>query len=200
MDKPAQTQFPIHELLKKRWSPRVFSPRAVPRETLMSLFEAARWSASSYNEQPWRFIVARREDAPEFQRMLECLVPANQAWAKGAPVLVIGVKKRDFTLNGHPNRVALHDLGAAAASLTFEATHRGLFVHQMAGIDQARCKQTYKIPDGFDAETALAIGHGVEEKDIPAEMKASETEARARKPFGEFVFGAEFGKPSALIG
>ncbi len=193
MPKPAATSHPVHQLIRDRWSPRAFSERAVSAADLKSLLEAARWAASSYNEQPWRLIVATKEDGAGFAKMLGCLVEANQAWAKGAPVLMIMVKKDDFTQNGKPNRVALYDCGAAAAQLTMEATSRGLSVHQMAGIDQQKCRETYGIPAGFEAVTALALGYEGSPDTLGPELKKMETEARGRKGLGEIVFGGAFG-------
>src|SRR5215467_11266332 len=129
--KQASPDHPIHELIAKRWSPYAFSDRTVSDDDLKSLFEAARWAASSYNEQPWRYIVATKANAAEFERLLSCLLEGNQAWARAAPVLALGCTSLRFALNGKPNAAAAHDLGLASASLTFEATSRGLFVHQM---------------------------------------------------------------------
>ena len=95
---------------------------------------AARWAASSYNEQPWRYIVATKAEPAEFARLLSCLVEGNQPWAQAAPVLAIGCTSLNFAKNGQPNAAAHHDLGLASASLTLEATARGLSVHQMIGI------------------------------------------------------------------
>lgn len=132
--KQATPDHSIHELLAKRWSPYAFANRPVSHDDLRSLFEAARWAASSYNEQPWRFVVAMKEDSEDFERLLSCLVEGNQAWAKSAPVLVIGCTSLNFERNNQPNTAAVHDLGLASANLTFEAMARGLFVHQMIGI------------------------------------------------------------------
>ena len=138
--KQAATDHPILKLLAERWSPYGFEDRPVTEADLRSLFEAARWAASSYNEQPWNYFVATREDPPEFGRLLSCLVDANQAWAKTAPVLVLAVVSLQFARNKQDNRAAVHDLGLAAANLVIEATARSLSVHQMIGIlpDKAR--------------------------------------------------------------
>src|SRR5262245_14455354 len=122
--KQATPNQPIHELLARRWSPYAFADRAVSVEDLRSLFEAARWAASSYNEQPWRYIVATKANRPEFERLLSCLVEGNQAWAKAAPALALGCTSLRFALNNQPNAAAVHDLGLASANLTVEATHR----------------------------------------------------------------------------
>src|SRR3981189_3610253 len=132
MQKAATTDVPVHELIRNRWSPRAFSDTAVPAEILRSLFEAARWAPSSNNEQPWVYLVATKDDAENFAKIVGVLVEFNADWAKDAPVVAISVanlKMRD----GKPNRVALHDVGSASAQLTLEAASRGLFVHQMAG-------------------------------------------------------------------
>ncbi len=199
MEKPAASERPVHDLIRRRWSPRAFGERAVSPGTLGSLFEAARWAASSYNEQPWRFIVATKDDTAGFAKMLSCLVPANQAWAKGAAVLALNVMKKAFTHNGTHNRVALYDCGAAAAQLTLEATNLGLFVHQMGGIDQEKCREAYGIPDGFTAETGIAIGYPGDPATLPAEMQKSETAPRTRKALKEIVFGGSFGTAASFL-
>jgi len=138
--KQARSKHSIHELIASRWSPYTFDPRPVEPDKLLSCLEAARWAASSYNEQPWSFIVARREDEAQFDQMLGCLVEANRAWAKNAGVLILTVVSRFFTRNGKPNRVAEHDIGLAAGNLTVQATALGLHVHQMAGIDTSSAR------------------------------------------------------------
>lgn len=148
IDKSASTDYPIHELLAARWSPYAFAERSVSDDDLCSLFEAARWAPSSYNEQPWNYVVAKRENSEEFQKLLCCLVEGNQTWAQAAPVLALGIVRLRFVLNDQPNRAAVHDLGLAAANLTVEATARGLFVHQMIGIVPEKAREVYEIPEG----------------------------------------------------
>jgi nitroreductase len=157
--KQATLDHPIHELLAKRWSPYAFSNQPVSAADLRALFEGARWAASSYNEQPWRYLVAMQKDPEAFELMLSCLVEGNQPWARSAPVLALGCVGLKFALNDQPNAAAEHDLGAASACLTLEATARGLFVHQMIGILPDRARELYQIPDGFRALTGLAIGY-----------------------------------------
>src|SRR6516165_12000983 len=115
--KQAAPGHPIHELLVRRWSPYAFSDWPVSDDDLRALFEAARWAASSYNEQPWRYIVANRDDAEAFARLLGCLVEGNREWARAAPVLALGCVSELFKLNGKPNAAAQHDLGLASATL-----------------------------------------------------------------------------------
>jgi nitroreductase len=117
IQKKASTEYTISELLAERWSPYGFRDRSVAPADLRSLFEAARWAASSYNEQPWNYLVATKEDPEEFERILSCLVEANQAWAKAAPVLALGVVNLTFARNNKANRAAVHDLGLASANI-----------------------------------------------------------------------------------
>ena len=115
--KRALPDHPVHDLIADRWSPYIFERREVEREKLLSCLEAARWAASSFNEQPWSFIVAERTDEEEFNRMLSCLMEANQAWAANAGVLLLTVVSKSFSRNNKPNRVAQHDLGLAVGNL-----------------------------------------------------------------------------------
>ncbi len=197
--KHATPDHPIHEFLVRRWSPYAFADRAVSESDLRSLFEAARWSPSSYNEQPWRYIVATKANRAEFEKLLACLVEANQAWAKNAPVLALGCACLNFTRNGKPNAAALHDLGLASAHLTFEATARGLFVHQMIGILPDVAREAYRIPDDVQPLTALAIGYVGDSQSLPEAIRPRDLTPRTRRPLTEFVFGGDWGTASALV-
>ena len=126
-----------------------------------------RWAASSYNEQPWSYIVATRANKEAFERLLSCLVEGNRPWAQAAPVLALGCTSLKFAANGQPNAAAQHDLGLASATLTMEATARGLLVHQMIGILPDRARELYNIPDGVQPLTALAIGYRGEPDALP---------------------------------
>jgi nitroreductase len=198
-EKTASTDHPIHELLARRWSPYAFDDRPVMPTDLRSLFEAARWAASSYNEQPWRYIVATRDNPEQFQRLLSCLVEGNQVWAKKAPALALGVVNLKFARNGKDNRAAVHDLGLASASLVLEATARGLVVHQMIGILPDKARQTYAIPEGYEAWTALAIGYKGDSANLPDTLKERELATRQRKPLAELVFGGTWGTASGFL-
>lgn len=186
--KTAKTDHPVHELIVNRWSPYAFADRKVDLEDLRSIFEAARWAPSSYNEQPWSYIVATKDEADEYERLLSCLVEANQEWAKAAPVLALGIARTRFKRNDKPNAAARHDLGAASAHLTFEASARGISVHQMIGIDPDRARDLYRIPDHSEALTGLAIGYAADAGAAPEPFRQRDETPRDRKPLEEFVF------------
>lgn len=188
------TDYPVIDAITKRYSAYQFADKPVEAEKLQSLFDAARWAASSYNEQPWRFIVATKDDAAAYQQALGCLLEANQGWAQAAPVLVLTAIKQSFTFNGGPNRVALHDLGQAAAHMALQAAELGLVIHQMAGVEQGKVASQYNLPDGFTAETAIAIGYPGQ-----GDLNDAESKARQRKNFDEFVFSGNWQTPSGLF-
>ena len=198
-EKRANTDHPIHELLAARWSPYAFADRPVPESDLRSLFEAARWAASSYNEQPWSYIVGTKDDQQQFERVLSCLIEGNQLWAKDVPVLALGIVTQRFKLNNKENKAAVHDLGLASASLTFEATARGLVVHQMIGILPDKAREVFEIPDSAEAWTGLAIGYAGDSNALPERLKERDLAMRQRKPLSEFVFGAKWGEPAAVV-
>ncbi len=197
--KHAAPDHPIHELLARRWSPYAFSDRPVSEEDLRSLFEAARWAPSSYNEQPWSYLVATQARPQEFERLLSCLVEGNQAWARAAPVLALGCTSLFFTRNGKPNAAAVHDLGLASASLTLEATARGLCVHQMIGIEPEKAREVYRIPEGVQPLTGLAIGYAADPESLPEKYQARDRSPRSRKPLADFVYGDMWGTPLAIL-
>lgn len=199
MEKPARVDHPILEAIQRRWSPYAFADKPVETAKLMSLLEAARWSASAFNEQPWRFILATKDQPKAYAKALSCLVEANQNWAKQAPILILTVTRTTFTRNDNPNRVHLHDLGLAVQNLVIQATSMDLFTHQMAGVDLEKVKSEYDLPDGFEAQTAIAIGYGVEAQDLPEAVREKEQAPRSRKALSEFVFGETFGKASTLV-
>ena len=199
MEKRAETIYPIHDVLERRWSPRAFADRAVEAEKLRSLFEAARWTASSMNEQPWSFILACRTHAEDFEKAAACLMPMNRAWAQNAPVLVFAIAKKAFSKNDQPNRVAVYDLGQAAANLVMQATSLGLSVHQMAGIDVQKVRDTYGVPAEFEPVTAMAIGYPGDPESLPEELRRREVAPRTRRPHEQFVFSHKWGTSSPLL-
>jgi nitroreductase len=200
MSVSATAAFPINELIASRWSPFAFAGRSVSEDDLRALFEAARWSASAANEQPWSYIVATRDQPEEFARMLSCVEDVNQPWAKFAPVLVLGCTRLTFEHTGLPYATAEHDLGLASANLVFEATARGLGVHQMIHIHRDRAKELYEIPENVRPLTGLAIGYAGDESRIPQSYQQEDRVRRQRKPLDTFVFGRKWATISPLVG
>lgn len=199
MHKPAATDAPVHEVIQNRWSPRAFSEQPVQPEVLRSLFEAARWAPSSNNEQPWAYLVATKDDAENFAKMLGVLVEFNAGWAKQAPVLALSVAHTKTNRDGKPNRVALHDVGSATAQLTFEANTRGLLVHQMAGFDADKARQTFAIPPDWEPVAALAVGYPGNPEALPDKLRERELAPRTRKPMGEFVMTGRWGHTAPFV-
>lgn len=185
----------IHELLGARWSPRAFDPAPVEASTLMELFEAARWAPSCFNDQPWSFVVARRGEGDAWERLLGCLVEFNQSWAKTAPVLMLAVARRGFERNGKENRHAWYDTGQAMANLLVQATHAGLYVHQMAGFDADLARERFAIPDDHDAVAAAALGRLGDPGALPDDMEEKDPGERERKALESFVFDGHWATP-----
>jgi len=199
IQKSAATDHPVHDFILERWSPRAFSPKPVSHDVLRSLFEAARWAASRYNDQPWSYLVATKDDAENFSKMVGVLMDMNAAWAKDAPVLAISVARQNFKHNGAPNRVALHDVGAANAQLTMEATSRGLLVHQMAGFHQDKARELFGIPEGWVPVSAMAIGYPGDAQTLPEKLREPELAPRTRKPLSEFVMTGQWGHTALFL-
>ena len=199
LQKSAETSAPIHDLIRERWSPRAFGSRHVEKDKLRSLFEAARWAASSYNAQPWYFIVATKADPENYKKILDSFVEFNQGWAKNAPVVALSVAQMKFEHNGTPNNHAFHDVGQAAANLALQATALGLQVHQMAGILPEKAREIFGIPDGYEPVAGFAIGYPGDHADLPDTLREQERAPRTRKPLDAFVFTGGWGKVSPLV-
>jgi len=175
----------LGKMFINRWSPRAFLADPVAEELLMTLFEAARWSPSCYNDQPWRFVFAR--SSGDLKRFRSVLVEANQAWACAAPVLVIAFSRKKFSMNDQPNRWADFDTGAAWMSLTLQAEQLGLHCHAMGGFDAERaCAVTGVDPQLFNALCVIAIGKQGPAELLPDEIRAIET-PNDRRPLKDMV-------------
>ena len=185
--KTAPTAHPVHELIRRRWSPRAFTSQPITDEEVATLFEAASWAASSANGQPWVFAYAHRADEANFQRLLDCLVPANQAWAKQAAVLVLALARTTLP-NGKPNDWARHDVGAATTTLLLQATAQGLHGHVMAGFDAQKTRQVFTLPDNIEPVTFTALGHQGPPEQLEEPNRTREAAPRTRKPVSEIAF------------
>jgi nitroreductase len=179
----------VVDLIVKRWSPRSFAEKGVSASDLTKIFTAAAWAASSYNEQPWRFLVGRRGDGT-YAKILDSLIEFNQAWAKTAPVLILSVGKKTFTQNGSPNAYGLHDTGAASANLSLQATALGMHTHGMGGVEKSKARANFQIPDDFEVGAAWALGYLGDPEVLPEPYREMEMAPRTRKPLEEFVFSA----------
>ncbi len=186
---PAPVNHHIHALLAERHSPYAFDPaRPVSEEDLQSLFEAARWTMSSYNAQPWRYIVGVKERSQAtWDQLYGVLVEGNQPWAVNAPVLALGVIEKNFEHNGKPNKAAAHDLGASSAMLTVEATARGLAVHQMIGIEPELAHEQFGLAESQEALTALAIGYEGSAEVIPEQYAERDLGDRNRRSLADII-------------
>lgn len=172
----------------QRWSARSFTTQPVTNADLHRIFEAARWTASSNNEQPWRFLVARK-GSETYSKIAETLMGFNKDWATNAPVLIVGAASTKFARNGMDNIYALFDLGGATNYLTLQAAALGLTTHQMAGYDHKALRATLGIPEDFALGTIVALGYQGDPAALADEqLIARETAPRTRKPLNEFVF------------
>jgi nitroreductase len=177
----------VEEIILKRWSPRSYADKPVSSADLTKIFTAAAWAASSYNEQPWRFLVGKKGDET-YAKIFDSLVEFNQLWAVTAPVLILSVGKMTFAHNGQPNSYGLHDTGAASANMSLEATALGLHTHGMAGLDKGKARAKFGIPEDFEVGAVWALGYLGDPDALPEQMQEMEKAARIRKPLAEFVF------------
>jgi len=198
MKKPIISKYNINSLATYRWSPRAFSERPVEQEKIRRLLEAARWSPSAFNEQPWRFIVGIK-DSESYEKVLETLVEWNQNWAGHAPLLILNVAKKTFTLNGKANATFKYDLGQAVAHICLEAMNQGIYSHQMSGFSKEKAINLFQIPDDFEPVSVTAFGYYGNPKLLPEDMYKSEIEKRNRKGIDDMVFVNNFGEKTMLF-
>jgi nitroreductase len=199
MEKIAETQTPIHELIGRRWSPRAFSDRPVGADKLRSVLEAARWAPSSRNEQPWAYLVATRKDPESYEALLEVLMNSNRAWAQNAPVLILTLAHTQLAKDATPNRHGFYDTGQATASLLIQATSLGLATHQMGGFDVEAARERFRVPSGWEPVSVMALGYPGEVESLPDQFREREMEQRRRKPLEEFVFSGTWGHPASIL-
>jgi nitroreductase len=198
IEKLAETQVPVHEVIGRRWSPRAFSPRSVEPEKLQSVFEAARWASSASNEQPWAFIVATKDDPKNYEAMLGVLVDFNRGWANQAPVLILTLAHTQFEKDGRPNRHGFYDLGQAAANLSLQATALDLATHPMAGFDAEAARQRFAVPAGWEPVSVIALGYPGDPDSLNKTLRQRELAQRKRKPLQSLVFSGTWGNPAPI--
>lgn len=188
-----KSTFPISDFILNRWSPRAMDPEKwVTEKELMSLFEAARWAQSSYNNQPWRFIYARR-NTEAWQPLFDLMVPFNQSWAQNASYLVLVFSRKNFTYNNEFSRTSSFDTGAACENMALQGSINNLVVHGMEGFDYEKAQHVCNIPDDYTIEALFAIGKPGSINNLPPELQKKEVMSD-RKPFNEFVFEGTFKK------
>jgi nitroreductase len=181
------------DIIRQRWSPRAYSDKPVEPEALKQVFEAARWAASSFNEQPWRFLVGHKGDET-YKKIFDSLVEFNQGWAKSAPVLILSAAKKTFTQSGKPNQFGLHDTGAANSYIALQATALGFHTHSMAGFDHDKVRKAFHIPDDFEIGSVTALGYLGDPEGLSEQLRNQETAPRQRKALEEIVF-SEWERP-----
>ncbi|MFM2123806.1 MAG: hypothetical protein RL328_257 [Acidobacteriota bacterium] len=191
-ERPAPVNHPIHDLLSRRWSTRAYTGQPLEPEKLHSLLEAARWAPSSGNNQPWRFVIALREDAANFERIASTLNPGN-SWAKAAGVLMIGVAAAERA-PGKPNGHSWFELGLACENMAIEAVSLGLSMHMMGGFNADLARELLQIPDLHAPVVAISIGYPADPNTLPPELAAKDLVPRVRKPQSDFVFTGTWGQ------
>ena len=180
------SEYPIDPLFLNRWSPRAMSGARLSQEDLMTLFEAARWAPSSSNEQPWRFLYAHRE-SPSWPLFFDLLNPGNQVWCQNASMLVVVISHKVFERNGKPSRTHDFDAGSAWMSLALQGSLKGLVVHGMAGLDYDKARAVLGVPEDYDVEMMIAIGHPAPPETLPEKLQVNE-KPNGRKKLNEIVF------------
>lgn len=189
-----QARIPTHNinsLFLNRWSPRCMSGEELSDEDLMALFEAARWAPSSYNNQPWRFIYAKR-NTESWNKLFNLLAEGNKIWAKDSAALVVLISRKNFEFNEKPSITHQLDAGAAWENLALEACFRGFVTHGMEGFDYQRAKQELEVPENYDVMAMIAIGkRGGSKEDLPPKLRDMEF-PNNRKPLNEIVMEGKF--------
>jgi len=188
--KARQPTLPINPLFLNRWSPRSMTGEEMDDDTIMSLFEAARWAPSSYNNQPWRFIYAKR-NTPYWNKLFDLVAEPNKVWAKNAALIVVVVSNKYFDINGKYSITHQYDAGAAWENLALEASTRELVAHGMQGFDYERARTDLGIPDSFDVMAMIAIGKRGSKENLPKNLQEKEV-PNGRKPLREIVMEGSF--------
>jgi nitroreductase len=178
--------------IENRYSPRAFDTKHVEKETLNLLFEAARWAPSSYNGQPWRFIVANKENKQLWDKLFDALVEFNQIWVKNAPLLILTVARKTYEHNGEKYAHNWHDVGLAVGNMMNQATEMGLVMHQMGGFDYVKAAKNVNLPDEFEPVSMIAIGYEGDISILPEDFQKMENMPRTRKALSEIVFEKSF--------
>ncbi len=184
-ERTRKTTYSINPLILNRWSPRSMSGEELHNEEIMSLFEAARWAPSSYNNQPWRFIYAKR-NTEHWDRLFNLLAEGNRAWAKNSSLLVVVISRKNFEYNEKPARTHQFDAGSAWENLALEAFSRGIVAHGMQGFDYDKARIDLEIPADFEVMAMIAIGKKGPRESLSPELQEKE-KLSDRKPLEDIV-------------
>ena len=190
--KPANTDYPINELIARRWSARAFSTRPVERSKLLSILESARWAPSSRNEQPWRYVIFTSDNVEKLKKAQSVLKDIND-YAKRAPILICAITKKSYSDNSNYNRLHFHDLGAANENMFLEAFNQGLIMHEMGGFDVKKAREVFNVPEDFEVGIMIAIGYQDTHHILPETLIQKAFTPRQRKPLSEIAFIEELG-------
>ncbi len=185
--KQTNTEHPILEVISKRWSPRAYDKRMIEKEKLLSIFEAARWAASAFNEQPWSFLVATKENEKMYEKLYSCISEFNKPWSHSAPVLILTLAKKAFNHNRKENSYAYYDLGQAVANLLTQASSYDIYMHQLAGFSKEKTIEEFDIPDGYEPATVIVMGYLGDGNSLSEDLLVKEQAQRVRKKVTEFV-------------
>lgn len=188
----ANTDYPISEIIAKRWSARAFSTKPVENSKLLSILEAARWAPSSRNEQPWRYIVFTNEN-PDMLKNAQTVLKEINDYARRAPILICAIAKKTYSENGNPNRLHFHDLGAANENMFLEAFNQGLIMHEMGGFDVQKAREVFNVPEDFEVGIMIAIGYQDTYHVLPDRLREKAFTPRVRKPLSEIAFIEKMG-------
>ncbi|NLF44171.1 MAG: nitroreductase, partial [Bacteroidales bacterium] len=180
-------------------SPRAFSPKPVEKEKLQSMIEAARWSPSAFNGQPWRFIVGIKGKGKTYEKIRESMVDFNQIWSITAPVLIVAVGKKVVDANNKPNDSWQYDIGQSMAYLTMQAMDMGLYAHQMTGLSREKLAELFNVPETYEPFSVIAVGYIGDAAQLPEDFQKMERAERSRLPYNELVFEERFGQSSDLF-
>ena len=188
MVKIANTQYPVIDLIKNRWSARSFSTEEISDEDLHTIVEAASWAPSANNEQPWKFRTAKNGEE-KFDKILSTLMPGNQAWCKNAAAFICIYASNTFEASGKPNAWASHDVGIATGYLLLQATAMEIYCHPMAGYDQQKFREEFPIDETLVPQCIIALGYLDEAEKLEEPFKTRETTPRSRKPISNLLIG-----------
>lgn len=185
-----KTDRPIESIFVQRWSPRAMSGEPLSETEILTLFEAARWAPSTYNEQEWRFLYARR-DSPQWPLFFDLLVEANQAWCRKAGLLCVIAAHKVFSSSGKPNPVHVFDSGLAFENLALQGTVMGLVVHAMQGFDFQKARTALSIPEDYAVSAMFAAGKPGDVNELPPALREREKPS-PRKPVTEIICEGQF--------